>query len=49
MLHLLDAFGQLLAEPVVAHSSVVVLDVVVLLRLAWLNVFDVDAVLSGRA
>ena len=45
LLHLLDALEQVLAEPVVAHSAVVALDIGVLLRLAGLDVFDTDTVL----
>ena len=34
-------------KPIVAHSSVVALDVGVLLRLPWLNKRDINAVLLG--
>lgn len=38
ILNISNGFEQILAEPVGSHSSVVALDVGILLRLAWLDV-----------
>jgi hypothetical protein len=45
VLHLFDGIEQSLIEPVVAHGSVVTFNVSVLLRLAGLDVGELDATL----
>lgn len=42
-LDVLDAIEQVMGQPVVSHGSVIPLNIGILLRLARLNEFEVDA------
>jgi hypothetical protein len=49
LLDFLDQVEQVMGQPVVAYGSVVALDIGILLRIAWLNEFELDAALVRHA